>query len=291
MHEFDEQVLPNMKITQKNWYNNPLELALDSAHGLAFHRGLGNPILTLPSPSAQELNPYSLQLFSQAAYAKANFAVVANGAAHSELSKWANEFFKDAPSAAPSEIAPIAVEQSKYHGGEERLPHTAGNAMILGFPGSSSFTGGFWKPEIAVLTALLGGQSTIKWSPGFSLLGKAAASFPGASVSTSHAVYSDAGLLYVTLTGSADRIKSASKEVVKTIKAVATGEINKEVFQKAVATAKFTALESGQNIAAGLELTGAGLVHGGKAHQIDEVGKSIAGVTESQLKNVRIIPP
>jgi len=33
-----------------------------------------------------------------------------------------------------------------------------------------------------------------------------------------------------------------------------------------------------------MELTGAGLVQSGKAHQLDEVAKGIEGVTEAQVK-------
>lgn len=180
----------------------------------------------------------------------------------------------------------ISHSKAKYYGGEERIAHDSGNAMIIGFPGSSSFTGGSWKPEIAVLASLLGGESSIKWSPGFALLSKATKSYPRAKISTKSAVYSDAGLLYVSLIGNAREVGVASKEVVQTIKSIASGEISTEDFKKAVAAAKFAALESGQSTAAGLELTGAGLVHGGQAHQIDEVAKSIDGVSESQLKSV-----
>ena len=175
---------------------------------------------------------------------------------------------------------------SKYFGGEERIAHDGGNTMVLAFPGSSSFTGGSYKPEIAVLAALLGGQSNIKWSPGFSLFSKLTAAHPQLQILTSPAVYSDAGLLCISLTGNAVQVREASKEVVNAIKSVAAGEVGKEDIKKAVASAKFKALESGQNIDAGLELTGAGLVQGGKAYQIDEIGKSVDGVTEEQVKKV-----
>ena len=226
-----------------------------------------------------------LKQFASAAYAKSNFAVVANGAVSSEFSKWMKEFFTDVP--APIDGAPtLPSSQSKYYGGEERIAHDSGNSMVLAFPGSSSFTGGFWKPEISVLASLLGGQSNVKWSPGFSLLSKATEQFPGAHILTTNATYSDAGLLYVLLTGKAADIKSASSEVVKTIKSVAAGDINGEDFKKAVANAKFRALEFGQATDAGILQTGAGLIHGGKAHQIDELAKSIEGVSQSQLKSV-----
>jgi ubiquinol-cytochrome c reductase core subunit 2 len=259
------------------------ELALSSAHGVAFHRGLGTPLhLTSSSPITKYLDPETIWSYSQTAYAGSNIAVVANGVEHAELTKWVKEFFTDLHKGG----AATKPQQTKYHGGEERIAHDGGNAVVLGFPGSSSFTGGFWKPEIAVLAALLGGESSIKWSPGFSLLSKATEAYPGANVSTISKSYSDAGLLCVSLTGKAEAIRDASKEVVSTIKKVSTGDISKEDFQKAVATAKFRTLAAGQETTAGIEATGSGLIGGGKAHQFDEVAKSIQGVSENQLKSV-----
>ncbi|MCJ1415384.1 ubiquinol-cytochrome c reductase core subunit 1 [Xylographa parallela] len=284
-HELQEEVLPVIKLNQKALLGKTLDLAINSAHGVAFHRGLGTPLHPSSStPMTKYLNENYLEAYSKAAYAKPNFAVVANGVEHSELSKWVGEFFTDSPDAAPSDVPAIDMTPSKYYGGEERIAHDAGNSMILAFPGSSSFTGQSYKPEISVLASLLGGQSSIKWSPGFSLLSKATEAYPGAHIMTTHAAYSDAGLLCISINGSSNQVRDASKDVVKALKKVAAGEVSKEEIKKAIATAKFKALESGQNIAAGLELTGAGLVQEGKAHQIDEVGKGIDGVTEDQVK-------
>ena len=286
-HEFEEEVLPIIKLQQKALLGKTLDLAINSAHGVAFHRGLGTPLHpTSSTPLTRYLNERFLADFSQAAYAKPNFAVVANGVDHSELSKWVGEFFTDAPTSAPSGPPPIETTPSKYYGGEERIAHDSRNAMVIAFPGSCSFTGSTYKPEISVLASLLGGQSGIKWSPGFSLLSRATEAHPGAHITTSHAAYSDAGLLCVSITGSAAPVREASKEVVKAIKKVAAGEISKEDIQKAIASAKLKALESGENLAAGMELTGAGLVHSGKAHQLDEVAKGVDGVTEDQVKKV-----
>ena len=286
-HELQEEVIPIIKLNQKALLGKTPDLALNSAYGVAFHRGLGTPLHPSSStPMTKYLNENYLEAYSKAAYAKPNFAVVANGVEHSELSKWVGEFFTDSPDAAPSDIPAMDKTPSKYYGGEERIAHDSGNSMILAFPGSSSFTGQSYKPEISVLASLLGGKSSIKWSPGFSLLAKATEAYPGAHITTTHAAYSDAGLLYISINGSANQVRDASKDVVKALKKVAAGEISKEEIKKAIANAKFKALESGQNIAAGLELTGAGLVQEGKAHQIDEVGKGIDGVTEEQVKKV-----
>ena len=227
-----------------------------------------------------------LRQYSQAAYAKNNFAVVANGANHQDLSKWVGQFFTESPASPPPDFPIPGSSPSKYYGGEERVAHDSGNTMILAFPGSSSFTGGSYKPEMAVLSSLLGGQSNIKWSPGFSLLSKATAANPQVHVLTTHHTYSDAGLLTVSMSGNARQVREVGQQVVTALKNTAAGKVSSEDIKKARAAAKFKALESGQNIDTGIELTGAGLVQGGKAFQIDEVGKGMDGVTEDQVKKV-----
>jgi ubiquinol-cytochrome c reductase core subunit 2 len=263
-------------------------MAYNSVHGVAFHRGLGTSLHpTSSTPIASYLNEEYLKDYASAVYAKSNIAVVANGADHSELSKWVGEFFTDVPSTAASDLPKIDTTPTKYYGGEERIAHAKGNTQILAFPGSSSFTAGSsYKPEIGVLAQLLGGQSSIKWSPGFSILSKASAAYPGVSVSTETASYSDAGLLYVTLKGSAKGVQGASHDVVKALKSVAAGEVSAEDIKKAVALAKFKALESAQSTEVGIEATGQGLISGEKAYQLSEIAESVGSVGPEQVKKV-----
>ncbi|CAG8984184.1 hypothetical protein HYALB_00004167 [Hymenoscyphus albidus] len=282
-HEYHEQVEELIHLSQKKLLANVSELAINSAHGIAFHRGLGNPLYpTSSTPLAKYLNAGSISEFAQDAYAKPNISVVANGATQEELSKWVGQFFSQTPATSAN---PFTSTSSTYYGGEERISHASGNAMVIAFPGSSSFTSGAsYKPEMAVLAALLGGKSSIKWSPGFSLLSKAASAFPGASATTTHFSYSDTGLLAIQFSGSAKAIRDASTEAIKSLKSISEGSISKEDFTKAVAIAKYRALEEGQNIEAGLVATGAGLVHGGKPFQISEVGKSVESVSAQKLQ-------
>jgi ubiquinol-cytochrome c reductase core subunit 2 len=259
-------------------------MATNSAHSLAFHRGLGTPTASASqTPYTKYLDAGTIEYYSQIAYTKSNFAVVANGANHGEFSKWVNEFFDDVP-AQPREQSDAGKAQTKYVGGEERIAHDGGNAMVIAFPGSSSFTGKFYKPELAVLSSLLGGHSAVKWSPGFTILGNAAA--PGVKVNTTNAVYSDAGLLYTLITGSAKGVAETAKASVDAIKKIAAGEISSEQITKAKAAAKFKELENGQDVRAGLELTGNGLINNTQAYQIDEVAKAVDGVSEKALKEV-----
>ncbi|KAI4166455.1 MAG: hypothetical protein LQ343_008034 [Gyalolechia ehrenbergii] len=286
-HQLHEEVIPIIKLGQKAILGNTNEMAQNSAHGIAFHRGLGTALHpTSSTPITKYLHEEDLKSFSQAAYAKSNFAVVANGASQDELSKWIREFFSDSPAAPPEDLPPIETKPSHYYGGEERIAHDRGNSMILGFPGSGAYTGGHYKPEIAVLSSLLGGQSYIKWSPGFSLLARATRAQTQAHVSTRNISYSDAGLLTISMEGDARHIREASEAVVEILKAISGGDIAKDDIKKAIANAKFRTLEAGQNTGTGLELTGAGLVQSGKPSQIDGIADAIDGVTEEAVKKV-----
>lgn len=284
-YEYLENVEGLIHTAQKKQLGSTRELAIQSAHGLAFHRGLGEPLHPTSSvPLNKYLTNEVIGAYSTLAYTKSNVAIVANGADHGDLTKWVGEFFKDMRVQPGADLPAIETTQSKYYGGEERIAHGSGNTMVLAFPGSSSFTGGFYKPEMSVLASLLGGRSSIKWSPGFSLLGKSASSRPGLSVETTSAIYSDAGLLYITLNGSASAVREAAPEVVQAIKAIADGKVSSEEIKKAIALAKFKELEYGQQPFAGLELTGAGLVHDGKPYQLDESAKAIGGVSEGSVR-------
>jgi ubiquinol-cytochrome c reductase core subunit 2 len=283
-HVYNEEVLEMIDLNHRKFLASPTRMAVNSVHSLAFHRGLGNPTASASLvPYTQYLNPSVIEGYSKTAYAKPNFAVVANGADHGEFSNWMGQFFNDVPEKPLEQLA--STEQTKYYGGEERIAHAGGNAMVIGFPGSSSFTGKFYKPEIAVLGSLLGGDAAVKWSSGFTILGQAKAS-QYTKAHTTSAIYSDAGLLYTTITGTAQNVAATATAAVEAIKKIANGEISKEAIQKAKAAAKFKELEHGENIEAGLELTGSGLIHGSKPYQIDEVAKAIDGVTEETVKKV-----
>jgi ubiquinol-cytochrome c reductase core subunit 2 len=285
-HELNEEVSRIMRLGQKNLLANPSHMAINSAHGLAFHRGLGTPLYPTSSTTfTKYLEPEEIYNFATSAYSKSNIAVVANGTSQAELSKWVREFFEN----TYTEGKKLESPATKYYGGEERIAHDKGNVMILAFPGTSSFTSGSaHRPEIAVLATLLGGESTIKWSPGFSLLAKAASQHQHAHVSTQNLGYSDAGLLAVTLSGNASHIAKASRSVVEALEKVASGNVSSEDIKKATALAKFRALEIGQDINAGLEATGSGLISGGRAYQIDEIAQSIEKVGEDKVKAVSL---
>lgn len=287
-HELEELVFKHVKYDQDLLAANHSAQAWESVHSVAFHRGLGNPLAPPPSVSVGNyVDVEAIAEFAKGAYAKPSIAIVASGSNSSaDVSKWVGQFFSDvSATGASGPFAPVAAQQSQYFGGEERVSNTSGNSIVIGFPGSSAFGTSGYKPEFSVLAALLGGESSIKWAPGSSVLAQAAQAVPGVKISTQNVTYTDAGLLYITVAGKSGKsVGEAAQKVVEAVQKVAAGEVSAEEVKKASALARFRALESGQNLTTGMELTGSALIHGTAPFQIAQIGQSIQQVTEQQVK-------
>lgn len=273
-----------MRLKQAAAQYDAAAIALDNAYAVAFHNGLGSPVFPASTaPYKKYLSDDHVAAFADAAYTRPNLAIVGDGANASTLSSWVERFFKDVPVSAQSGQS-IKTEATKYFGGEQRQNAAVGNAITIAFPGSDYNNA---KPEIAVLAALLGGKSTIKWSPGFSLLGKATAGLPDLQVATSNASYSDAGLFTIQISGAAASVRKAAFEAAKALKSVADGTVGKEDLEKAIANAKFDALNDSQLREPSTILAGAGLLNTGKPFELNALSKAIEGVTAQKLKTVR----
>lgn len=250
---------------------------------MAFHNGLGSPLYPTPSaPSQKYLNEEYVASFADVVYSKPNIAVVADGASPDSISKWIGQFFKDVPT-TPQSGQTLDTTPSKYYGGEQRLNHTAGNSMVLAFPGSGYKNG---SPEMAVLAALIGGQSTIKWTSGYSILSKATSDLTDLSASSTNISYSDAGLLTIQLSGSAASVRKGAHEAAKGLRAIADGSISKEDVAKAVANAKFVALDAVSLRGPNILLTGSGLVNSGEPVDLSSLASSLDTVTADKLQKV-----
>ena len=283
-YEFHEEVERVLHLKQAKLATDAVALALDSAHATAFHSGLGSSLYPISStPLGAYLNEHSVAGFSGAAYTKPNIAVVADGVSQSAAAKWIEPFFKGVPSSSASQLQ-LHTAATKYYGGEQRTPQSGSkSALVIAFPG---YTLASDKPEAAVLNALLGGQSTIKWSPGFTLLSKAAAAAPGASVSSSNFGYTDAGLLAIQISGPATQVRKAAEEAVKALKSVAETPVSKENLTKAIAKAKFDLLSANELSGTGLVAAGTRIIHGNNTFQVADALKSYESVTADKLKAV-----
>ena len=272
-----------MHLKQVELASDAAALALDAAHSVAFHTGLGSPLYpALSTPTSGYIDQSAIAAFASAAYTKPNISLVADGASQGSLSKYVEHFFKDVPATSTSSLS-LNTASTKYFGGESRTGLAGGNALVIAFPGSSYAS---FKPELSVLTALLGGESAIKWAPGFSLLSKAIAGTPKVTAKSTNFTYSDAGLFAVEISGSAASVRSTAEAVVKSLKAVAEGSVSKEDLAKAVAKAKFDALEGTQLRGAGLIAAGSGILHAGTPFQVTEAVKAIESVSADKIKSV-----
>lgn len=257
--------------------------ALDSAHSVAFHTGLGSALYpSSTTPLGPYMNEHTIASYAEAVYNKGNIALVADGAAQSQLSKWGETFFKAIPSTSSSDLS-LNTAATKYFGGESRTSRPGANAYVIAFPGASLSDN---KPEISVLTALLGGVGNVKWTTGFSLLSKAAAASPGVSASAHNHAYSDAGLLTISISGPSGGVKKTAEEAVKAIKSIADGSVSKEDVSKAIANAKFNLLSVSETSGTGIVATGAQLIAGGKPLDVAAAVKNLESVTADKLKAV-----
>jgi ubiquinol-cytochrome c reductase core subunit 2 len=287
-----EVVEPTISEAQKNFLKSPTEVALNAAHGLAFHRGLGNSFYpSLLVSATHYLQAAEIEAYGAAAYSKPNFSLVASGANQAELSKWVGEFFKSVPSTAPAGLPALESPATQYYGGEERIDHAKGNAIVLAFPGSGLASGKAYKPEFEVLAKLLGGEASIKWSSGTSILAKAVATHEGVSASTNLAKYSDGGLIYVTLTGPSKALAAAAKDVTDAIKSLSEGQISKDDIKKATAQAKFQAYSAETSDAPAVDLIGLSALANGKVATYEEALKGVSSVSESAVKEVMSLFP
>ena len=275
-HEFHEEVEGLVHLKQSKV--GAESVALDAAHAVAFHTGLGAPLYPTPdTPVASYLNENSVADFAQAAYTKANIAVVADGAAETGLQKWLEPFFRGVPAQSNTKLNTTA---SKYFGGESRIARNGTNSVVIAFPGASL---GASNPELDVLIGLLGGESTISWSPGFSVLSKITAAAPGAQAKAANYAYSDTGLFTIQITGSGGAVRQAAQESVKALQSIAEGKVAKEDVVKAIAKAKFTLLTASETSGTGLVHAGASLIAGVKPLQVAQTLKSLESVTADKL--------
>lgn len=263
-----------MSYEVESLHKTPSALALSTVHSVAFHKGLGSPTVAFTN---KYLSNITVPEYAKTVYTRSNLAVIASGAPQSALEKWTSEFLADVPAGTGPSTIP-----AKYHGGENRTYSTHGNALAIAFPGSASAPN--FKAEYTVLAYLLGGETTIKWSPGSSILAQATAAIPGVVAVAKHAAYTDAGLLYITLSGPPTALTQAGKAVVDAINGLSG--VKAEDVKKAITQAKFDVLAAAEDRFVGLEAVGQAVIKSGKAPQVEDTVKSLEGVTLDSVKNV-----
>lgn len=191
------------------------------------------------------------------------------------------------PATAPTGLPSLENASGKYYGGETRIAHSGGSAVVIAFEGSSLIGGASHKPSVDALAALLGGQSAVKWSTGTSILAKAVAAHPGVKVKTDSTQYTDTGLLNVLITGPHKAVAAAVKDVAAAIKSLSSSEASSDDLKKAIAQAKFKAYELETAEVPQYDVIGLGGI-AGQIKTSEEALKGISELSVDALKKVSI---
>ncbi|KAK9447280.1 Metalloenzyme, LuxS/M16 peptidase-like protein [Limtongia smithiae] len=265
-HELSEIVGPLLKLDTTLAAKDPVFVATDAVLSAAYRKGLGLPLYAQPTDS---ISASTVAAYKDAVYTKANLAVVGSGVSVAELSSLATDFLEDAPAGVVSPTAP-----STFYGGDIRVPSTYGNAVVIATPAPT--------PEYAVLAAILGGSSSIKWSYGTSLLGAAT---PGTAYAK---VLPFAGSSLFTITASvpasATETSAAAVAAVAALKSVAASGVDTEAVKKGIAASKFAALSAFEG-KEGLVSTGLGLLSTGALPEIAAIASAFDGVTAAKVQS------
>lgn len=229
-HELNEYVAPVCEAESTTVASNPASRAIELAHGLAFRTGLGSPLFSSAHhPVTAEL----VQEYATSVFSKGNIAVLGTGISQEALSKLVEKSLANLASSSTG----VSSTPSTYHGGETRIEnHEGPQTVFVGFGAASAPSA-----ELAVLTAHLSPQPSVKWSQGLSPI--SASIPPTASVQAVLLPYSDATLFGFIVQGeTAEDVKVAAKAAVTALKEA--GSVKAEDLKRAVAKAKFAAASS-----------------------------------------------
>ncbi|WVQ80233.1 hypothetical protein IAT38_002338 [Cryptococcus sp. DSM 104549] len=272
-HELNELVLPTVQSETISAHTSPSTVALDLAHSVAFRRGLGNSLFASPN---YPVTIDDVSEYGKAAFAKANVAVIGTGISTEALSALVEKSFGHSAGKAST----LASPKAEYFGGEARVPldihapATSTPTMVIAYGSNSPATA-----DLKVLKQLLGGTSSLKWTPGQSPLSQAAAKIPGASAKAFLLPYSDAALFGVLLSApTSAETKALAQDVAQIIKSVGQGAKDEEV-KRAVAKATFAEASSTETLEGLVAAAGPALFAGGEI-----AAESFSGVSASSVQ-------
>jgi ubiquinol-cytochrome c reductase core subunit 2 len=228
-HEFQEYVLPVVEAESIAASQNPATHALELAHSLAFRSGLGSSLFASPH---SHVSLDDVKDFAARAFSKGNIAVLGTGIDSATLTQLVEKAL------AGASVGNVAAESkpSTYFGGETRVESHGPETVFIGFGAA-----GPADPALAILSAHLSPEPSVKWSQGLSPI--SAAIPQGTSVQPILMSYSDASLFGLLVQGSsAEGVKEAAKVATKALKE-STG-LKGDALKTAVAKAKFAAASS-----------------------------------------------
>ncbi|KAJ3742790.1 Metalloenzyme, LuxS/M16 peptidase-like protein [Lentinula detonsa] len=267
-HEYNEYVAPTVESEIEESKFNPGFQAVEAAHAVAFHNGLGSSLLASPHNS---ITHEDIRSFAQSAFARDNIAVLGTGIDQATLTSLVEQSLSKL-----SATSQLSSPASSYFGGETRIQaHGGPQTVFIGF-GSA----GVPSPEIAALAAFLSTTPSVKWSQGTSPI--TAALPKGTAVEVVYLPYSDASLFGLLVQGpTGPAVKEAGKAAVQALKTVSNG-LKGDDLKKALAKAKFAAASAVDSREGLLSVLGSKVLSGHES-SLDATLASLDKVSENAL--------
>lgn len=277
--EFKEDVVPSMAADAEVAAHDPVVHGLESLLATAYrNRGVGSPLFASPSAPVKLGDVKS---FASKALTRANLAVVSSGLTSQQLESLVASNFAKLPGGESLEATP-----SKYYGGDFRAPiaDAHGHALpqdhfFIAFEGAPRAQ----SPTVAVLEALLGGVSSVKWSHGLTPLARASQQMEGSNLHSFSASFQDTGLFGLHIAAPSSKVTDASKLAVQTLQHVASGAPSAEDTAKAIANAKFKVASQVEGSRAASHETAAAALLGNSSVSLDEKFAALEGVSGADL--------
>ncbi|KAL5525302.1 QCR2 [Sanghuangporus sanghuang] len=271
--ELKESVLPTIEAETSAASADPTAVAIELAHAIAFHSGLGSSIF---APSHPSFTIEDVKSFAGQAFSKDNLVVLGTGIDQEALSRLLEKNLK-----VTSTGAALSSPASQYFGGETRLSLTEGpQTVFVGFGKA-----GTPPPEVAVLAAHLSTTPSIKWSASLSPIASAIPA--GTSVRPVLLPYSDATLFGLLVQGeSASDVREAAAASVKILRdTTATGSVKPEELKAAIAKAKFAAASAVEDREGFISTFGPKVLSGSET-SLSSLYSALDGVTASNFTKV-----
>lgn len=228
-YELLEDVLPLAAMEAEAAAANAAIRSQEAAYEAAFRTGLGNGLYI------EKHSPVSIDQIKEAAkaaYTKANVTVSGFSVVEKDFNALVSEHF-----GGLADGAKLEVPETKTYAGDIRIRASGTNAVTLAFPTDAPSS------ALAVVSKILGGTPTIKWTPGSSLLGPVAAK-TGTKIDTTYTPYSNAAILAVTISGpSSEKVNEAVRFAAREIREISS-TIDIDLIQKAVNRLRFVTAQS-----------------------------------------------
>ncbi|WFC99413.1 ubiquinol-cytochrome c reductase core subunit 1 [Malassezia yamatoensis] len=287
-YEFKEDVLPSLAEDLQQASQDPVVYGLETLQATAYrYTGVGSTLYANP---AVPVKLSDVKSFASKALTQSNLAIVTSGLSQKDAETLIREKFANVPSGEA-----FSTPAAKYYGGDFRAPIVDAHGhplpqdhFFLAFQGAEQNSS-----QLAVLEALLGGESSVKWSHGLTPLARVSQQVEGSQVRAFNTVSQKTGLFGLHIAAPQGKVTDAAKAAVQALQQIASKTPSSQELSRAVVNAKFEEAQrrdgarhlAHESVAAAL-LNGQSTSIQDKLAELDNVkANELSSVAESLLKS------